>query len=234
MSLFPRTALLVVFALAGCRSMPPPLGLDPVDRQSVASRAKSHGLVAVDTFDPAIRTDLRYATPDNAFKKVLYPPGFPALLADDTARKLAAANRTLQPHGLRLLVLDAYRPPEVQWQLYQMFRDDQYVADPRKKWSKHCYGRAVDVTLTDLSGRELEMPSAFDDFSSRAAAHYAGKDPAVRRRLTLLQEAMMSAGFSLYAGEWWHFNDLSDPAALTGRPVFGRDLGRGEPSRAAP
>ena len=99
------------------------------------------------------------------------------------------------------------------------------MADPRKKWSKHCYGRAVDVTLTDAAGRKLEMPSAFDDFSKKAAAAYTGTDASVRKRIGLLQKAMTSAGFSIYADEWWHFNDLSDPAVLAGPPVFGASLG---------
>jgi D-alanyl-D-alanine dipeptidase len=220
-----RSGLLFFLIFSGCRSMPPPLGLDPVNRQTVVERAKPQGLVPVETYDASIRTNLRYATLHNVFKRVLYPAGCPALLAEGTAAKLAAANRALKPHRLRLLVLDAYRPPEVQWQLFQMFQDDKYVADPRKKWSKHCYGRAVDVTLTDLSGQVLEMPSAFDDFSPKAAAAYTGNHPAVRRRLALLQNAMTSAGFSIYDDEWWHFNDLSDPAALAGRPVFGRQIG---------
>jgi D-alanyl-D-alanine dipeptidase len=225
MNFLPRCGLLLLLALSSCRTMPAPLRLEPVDPARLVAAAKTKGLVPVAAYDPAIRTDLRYAHPDNVFKKMLYPAGFPALAADPTAQKLAAANRALKPHGLRLLILDAYRPPEVQWQLYQMFRDDKYVADPRKKWSKHCYGRAVDVTLTDLAGRLQEMPSAFDDFSIKAAAAYAGKDPVIRRRLALLQQAMTSAGFSVYDDEWWHFNDLSDPAALAGTPVFGRAIG---------
>ena len=99
------------------------------------------------------------------------------------------------------------------------------MADPRKKWSKHCYGRAVDVTLVDLSGKEQEMPSAFDDFTKQAAAAYAGQDRVVKRNLARLQQAMTSAGFSIYGDEWWHFNDLSDLAVLAGPPVFGRSLG---------
>jgi D-alanyl-D-alanine dipeptidase len=226
MKSFPVCGLLVLLILGGCRTMPAPLKLETAaEAPAVVQLARPKGLVPVATYDASIRSNLPYATPDNVFKKVLYPAGFPALAADSTAQKLAAANRTLKPHGLRLLVLDAYRPPEVQWQLFQMFRDDKYVADPRKKWSKHCYGRAVDVTLTDLSGRVLEMPSAFDDFSKKAAAAYTGNDPAVRRRLALLQKAMTAAGFSIYDDEWWHFNDLSDPAALAGVPVFGREIG---------
>ena len=212
--------------LTGCRSMPSPLSLEaPLNSTGVLAQAKGEGLLPVNAFDTSIRTDLRYAKPGNVFKKVLYPQGFPAMAAADTARKLAAANRTLKAKGLCLMVLDAYRPPEVQWQLFQMFKDDAYVADPRKKWSKHCYGRAVDVTLTDLSGKELAMPSTFDDFSKKAAAAYTGKDAAVRRRIGLLQGAMTGAGFTIYADEWWHFNDLGNPAVLAGPPVFGRSLG---------
>ena len=211
----PRGLLILLTLLSGCRSMPAPLQLEPaVAPATVVRLAKPKGLVPVAAYDPAIRTDLRYATPDNVFKKILYPSGFPALAADSTARKLAAANRTLKSHGLRILVLDAYRPPEVQWQLFQMFRDDKFVADPRKKWSKHCYGRAVDVTLTDLSGRALEMPSTFDDFSKKAAAAYTGPNPAVRRRITLLQKAMTSAGFSIYDDEWWLGRRRSTPVPV--------------------
>jgi len=219
-------ALLVLFLVAtGCRSMPEPLKLEAVSASRVAGLAQAKGLVPVQSGDATIRVELRYGTPDNVFRQVLYPSGFPALTAAGTAKKLAAANRFLKGHSLCLKVLDAYRPPEVQWQLFQKYRDDKYVADPRKKWSKHCYGRAVDVTLVDLAGREQEMPSAFDDFSKKAAAAYTGPDAAVRRRLALLQRAMTSAGFSLYQDEWWHFNDLSDPAALSGQPVFGKDIG---------
>ena len=217
--------LLLLLFFTGCRAMPPPLGLEQVDAGNIVTRARQQGLVPVQAYNASIRTDLRYATPDNVFQRVLYPSGFPAMAAEATARKLSTAQRTLKPHGLGLLVLDAYRPPEVQWQLFQLFRDDKYVADPRKKWSKHCYGRAVDVTLVDLSGKIQEMPSTFDDFTKSAAAVYQGQDPVVKRNLARLQQAMISAGFSIYADEWWHFNDLSNPAVFTGPPVFGRALG---------
>jgi len=225
MNLISACGLILFMGITGCRHMPAPLALAPVASTRVIQRAHDKGLVPVQTYDSTIRTDLRYATPDNVFQKTLYPAGFPALTAAATAEKLAAANRRLHAQGLCLLVLDAYRPPEVQWQLFQMFRDDKFVADPRKKWSRHCYGRALDVTVTDLHGRPLGMPSPFDDFSPKAAAHYTGSDPAVRRRLALLQKAMTGAGFSIYDDEWWHFNDLTNPAALAGPPVSGKEIG---------
>lgn len=216
---------LAMLGLVGCAALPRPLRLDPVNPAAVIRQAGQLGLVPVNQYDRSIRWKLPYATPDNAFRRTVYPSGFPALAADATAAKLAAAQRMLSEKGLRLVVLDAYRPPEVQWQIYQLFQDDAFVADPRKKWSKHCYGRAVDVTLADKSGNILPMPSRFDDFSTRAAANYVGNDPAIRQRLKLLQEAMLAAGFSIYAEEWWHFNDLSDPKVLEGPPIYGHLLG---------
>jgi len=211
----------------GCatRTMPAELRTEPVNRSRVIAAAAARGMVRVDYYDPEIAVYLPYATTENVFGRVLYPPGFPALLSQPTALKLAIANGKLRPHGLRLLVLDAYRPPEVQWQIFQLVRSDQYVSDPQKRWSKHTYGRAVDVTLMDANGRALRMPSAFDDFSKKAAAAYAGPDPEIRANVTRLQDAMTAAGFSVYPDEWWHFNDLSDPYTLSSPPIFGRDLG---------
>lgn len=219
----------LALAVTGCRGanrpMPAPLLMQPVKRTTVIASAAARGLVRADYYDRTLEIRLPYATPDNIFGRVLYPPGFPALLSQPTALKLAMANARLRRHGLRLRVLDAYRPPEVQWQIFQLFASDKYVSDPRRQWSKHTYGRAVDVELLDADGRVLPMPSAFDDFTKRAAATYTGTDPQIRANLARLQEAMTRAGFSIYPDEWWHFNDLSDPAVLRGPPIFGRDLG---------
>lgn len=216
----------MVTGLASCQTpMPLPLRLEAVNREIIVRKAGLHGLVPVASGDPAIKVDPRYASPDNTFGRVLYPAGLPVLASEPTAKKLALANAALRPHGLHLLIWDAYRPPEVQWRIFQLFQSEQYVADPRKKWSKHCYGRAVDLTMADMDNHPVAMPSALDDFTSKAAATYTGSDPAIRRNLELLQKVMKDAGFSIYADEWWHFNDLSDPAALQGKPVFGKDLG---------
>jgi D-alanyl-D-alanine dipeptidase len=217
----------LVMAGGGCakRTMPAEMRMEPVNRSAVIAAAAARGMVRVNYYDPEIAVFLPYATTENVFGRALYPPGFPALLSHPTALKLAIANGKLRPHGLQLLVLDAYRPPEVQWQIFQLHRSDRYVSDPRKRWSKHTYGRAVDVTLMDARGRALRMPSAFDDFSEKAAAAYTGSDPEIRANVTRLQEAMTAAGFTVYADEWWHFNDLSDPYTLSRPPIFGRDLG---------
>lgn len=219
----------LMLGLISCRSrqgpMPAPLAMDPVNRRTVVASAAARGMVRVNYYDQTIAHQLPYSTADNVFGRVLYPPGFPCLLSQPTALKLAMANAKLRRRGYRLLVLDAYRPPEVQWQLFQQIGSDRYVSDPRQRWSKHTYGRAVDVTLLDAEGRPMRLPSAYDDFSKKSAAAYQGTDPEVRANLAILQESMTKAGFTIYADEWWHFNDLSNPAVFAGPPVFGRDLG---------
>lgn len=218
----------MVVATAGCRStteMPPPLSLEPVNRLRVVAAASARGLVRADYYDRSIELRPVYAGEANAFGRVLYPEGFPVMLSQPTALKLAMANGKLRKHGLRLVVLDAYRPPEVQWQMYQIHRSERYVSDPRTRWSKHTYGRAVDVTVFDSEGKPVRMPSAFDDFSERAAAAYTGSDGEIRSNLARLQSVMTQAGFAIYPAEWWHFNDLTNSDVFRGPPIFGRDLG---------
>ena len=214
-----------VWLSAACQTMPAPLRVEPVVTAGVILRAASRGLVPAANAGHDILIDMRYATPDNAFRRVLYPRGFPMLAAAPSVEKLTLAAAAAEKAGYRLVALDAYRPPETQWALYQMFRDAKFVADPRIKWSKHCYGRAVDVTLADKNGKHLRMPGAFDDFTENAAAAYQGTDAEIQKNLTLLQTVMTGAGFTIYSGEWWHFTDLSDPSVFDQPPVFGKDLG---------
>ncbi len=192
-------------------------------------------LVDVAAAIPGIAIELPYATDRNAAGIQLYPSDMPALLDRDTCRRLRVAQATLARDRLGLKIWDAYRPPEVQQELWRRSGRSGYVADPRLWWSKHCSGRAVDVTLVDLdSGRQLPMPSHFDDFSKRAASDYRGRNPEIRRNLGLLQEAMLGAGFIKIDMEWWHFanaehyhrNIAPVPAAKAGI-----DLPRFNPTR---
>ena len=83
--------------------------------------------------------------------------------------------------------------------------DPRYVARP-DKGSRHNRGAAVDVTLTDSSGRELEMPSAYDDFSRKAHRDYLDASPDAIRNRQALEAAMRRRGFLGLRTEWWHFD----------------------------
>jgi D-alanyl-D-alanine dipeptidase len=81
-----------------------------------------------------------------------------------------------------------------------------FVADP-SEGSKHNRGCAVDLTLYDLAtGREVEMPSAYDETTERASPRYSGGTAEQRARRDLLRRAMEREGFKVERNEWWHFN----------------------------
>ena len=65
----------------------------------------------------------------------------------------------------------------------------------------------MDLSLFDLAtGREVEMPSAYDEMSERAHPGYAGGTPEQRQRRDLLRRAMEAQAFTVEPNEWWHFN----------------------------
>ncbi|MEI8327162.1 MAG: M15 family metallopeptidase, partial [Betaproteobacteria bacterium] len=116
---------------------------------------------------------------------------------------------------LTLRVLDALRPHRVQELLWQHLAGTplrQYLADPARG-SVHSFGMAVDVTLLDASGRELDMGTGFDDLSERShpdleEQHLAqgrlSQEQIAHRRI--LRSAMTGHGFHGIHSEWWHFD----------------------------
>ena len=163
------------------------------------------GLVPLETVEPPCLPEVRYATRHNFTGKVLYPVPR-VFLHRDTARALSAVQRDLQRRGLGLKVWDAYRPLSVQWKMWNLIRDERYVSNPAKNKGRHTRGTAVDVTLIDKRGRELPMPSDFDDFSERAHRDYRGGTAEQRRNRGILGEVMQKHGFVPYPSEWWHFD----------------------------
>ena len=187
--------------------------------------ATGNRLVVLSEEIPSLQIDLRYARSNNVARKRLYDRSMPAMLDEPTANRLATAQQTLLTMGYSLKVWDAYRPPEAHLRLWQRTGKSGYVADPRWGWSKHCSGRAVDVTLTSAeTGKELEMPSKFDDFSKDAASNYTGKDREVLRRVTALRRAMLGAGFVGIDMEWWHYEN-AEKAQLNLPPIYADEAG---------
>ena len=164
------------------------------------------GLVRVQDIDPTILADMRYATENNFTGKKVYPVSV-CVLRKETAEKLAAANAEFNKDGYRIKVWDAYRPPYVQKIFWDLVPDDRYVANPQTGGSKHNRGGAVDMTLVDTQGNELEMPSAFDDFSEKAARNSPAMSEGARKNVEYFSNVMAKHGFIPYEHEWWHFDD---------------------------
>ncbi len=177
-----------------------------------------------------IDVDLRYTTPNNFLNRVLYQGIDCAYLRVETALALEKAGQWLSTHspGTRIRVLDALRPQRIQEQLYKEFENTpqaMYLAHP-ERGSIHSFGMAVDVTLLDECGVELDMGSEFDEMTllshpDREAEHLAmgvlTPEQLVNRGW--LRAAMRQAGFHGIHSEWWHF-DFGD------RDVVRRNLPR--------
>jgi len=159
----------------------------------------------VDLESLSIPLDIRYATPDNFMKKPLYPVA-KAYLRAPAARALAEVQRELAPRSLGIKVFDAYRPYRVTEAMWEPIRNPDYVADPAKG-SRHNRGAAVDLTLIDLrTGAEVTMPTAYDDFTERAAHAFTDLPADALANRTLLREVMVKHGFDPLPSEWWHYD----------------------------
>ena len=160
---------------------------------------------------------LRYATINNFLGRDMYAGYDCAWLHRDAADALGhavASLRAVRP-DLRLLVLDALRPQRVQelmWDSLEGTDLRQYLASP-DRGSIHSFGMAVDVTLIDGDGRELDMGSAFDDLTERS--HPALETELLQRgeitaadiaNRQILRDAMSANGWQGISTEWWHFD----------------------------
>jgi D-alanyl-D-alanine dipeptidase len=163
-------------------------------------------LVDVRSVDPTITVELRYAGRHNFLGHSLYPHGTRALARPEVASALAVAQSFLRRYQYGLKIWDAYRPVEVQAQLWQASHNSDYVANPQiGAGSLHTWGIAVDATLVDSQIRDVRMPTDFDDFTPAAMLPYMGSSLEIRTHLRLLRYAMHKAGFCGLYTEWWHF-----------------------------
>lgn len=170
------------------------------------NKTSYNGLVPVADYDSTISIDLRYAGYNNFTKKPVYPVEV-CMLQKNTLEKLIAANNEFKTHGYRLKVWDAYRPADVQKYFWSLVGDRRFIADPYLHGSRHNRGAAVDVTLIDEKGNELEMPTDFDEFSEEAYRNNPNVSAEAKKNVDLLTSVMKKHGFNTIETEWWHFDD---------------------------
>ena len=164
-------------------------------------------LVELVKLDPTIKLDIRYATTNNFLGTPLYTQAR-AFLQRPAAEALLRAHHELKARGYGLIIHDGYRPWYVTKIFWDATPDDKkiFVADP-SKGSRHNRGCAVDLSLYSLAtGKEVEMPSGYDEMTERAYPDYAGGPAAPRALRALLRRAMEKQGFTVYSTEWWHFD----------------------------
>ena len=148
--------------------------------------------------------DLRYATTNNFLKAKVYNCA-ECYTRVKTAKALIAANKAFLAKGYRIKFFDCYRPNSVQYKMWELVPNPQYVANP-VKGSIHNKGGAVDITLEDSNGEELDMGTDFDFFGKRAYHDNLDLPEEVLANRKLLKNTMEKHGFWSIRTEWWHYN----------------------------
>jgi D-alanyl-D-alanine dipeptidase len=148
--------------------------------------------------------DMKYATSDNFLKAKVYDCA-ECFLRLKTVKAMIEANATFMKMGYKIKIFDCYRPLDIQKRMWKIVPNPSYVADPAKG-SIHNRGGAVDITLVDSNGKELNMGTPFDFFGIEASHNYQNLSQEIKDNRELLKRTMMEKGFNIIDSEWWHYN----------------------------
>ncbi|WP_417935716.1 M15 family metallopeptidase [Flagellimonas allohymeniacidonis] len=191
--------------------IPPPVTIDSSKKEVLAkTRLKSFKNIADTTFvrlanySDDFVYDMRYATENNFLKAQVYdcPECYTRV---KTAKALIKANAEFMEMGYKIKFFDCYRPNSVQYKMWEIVPNPQYVANP-VKGSIHNKGGAVDITLVDFDGNEVAMGTDFDFFGKRAHHDHLDLPEAVLKNRAILKSIMEKHGFWSIRTEWWHYN----------------------------
>lgn len=155
-------------------------------------------------FSDGFAYDMRYATENNFLKAKVYDCA-ECYTRVKTVRALLVANEEFRSKGVKIKFYDCYRPNSVQYKMWEIVPNPQYVANP-VKGSIHNKGGAVDITLVTLEGEELNMGTDFDFFGKRAYHDNFDLPQEILDNRKLLKETMEKHGFWSTRTEWWHYN----------------------------
>ncbi|MGZ4055740.1 MAG: M15 family metallopeptidase [Bacteroidia bacterium] len=186
------------------------------------------GLTDVQTVDSNIVVDLKYSTCDNFLGLDVYGDLNKCYLQPDVAQKIKISQKKLKSMYpfYNLIIFDAVRPRSIQSRMWDtiavpLSERSKYVSNP-KNGSLHNFGAAVDVSIVDQNGIELDMGTAYDYFGELA---YPREEERMIKegKLThiqllnreLLRSVMEAGGFSGITTEWWHFNSCQRTEAYS-------------------
>lgn len=200
---------LAVSILAGCSSGSKPVSnVKAEDSQKTAADVKPRtlpqGWEEISFGENGIISSMAYADTANFTHRKIYDCAR-CLLRADVAMAFRKAEQIAYSQGFRIIIYDCYRPKIYQRKMFDIVKDNRYVADTIKG-SFHNKGCAVDVSLANMHGEAMDMGTAFDNFTEAAHIDSKGISPTAAKNRKALQEIMTEAGFETYAFEWWHFN----------------------------
>ncbi len=177
-----------------------------------------HNLIEV-TEDIGVLIDIKYATSNNFTHRPVYNNA-KCFLHIDAYNKLLTAIKFANKLGYKIKIFDAYRPAEAQYILWEHTPDINFLAHP-EKGSPHSRGVAIDLTLVDKNGDDVDMGTEFDAFTTlsfHSEIENISKE-AQQNRLILLG-IMSVSGWDFYNNEWWHYQLFN---SKTYKLVFDKD-----------
>ena len=221
--LFITVAIAIMAATFSCREAPGNKGGEPPVRDSTTlevakpatdtviedkrpplEQLPDTSFIRLADYSDEFRYEIRYATTNNFLEAKVYDCA-ECYTRVKTARALMDANRDFMEQGYRIKFFDCYRPNDVQYKMWEIVPNPQYVANP-VKGSVHNRGGAVDITLVTMDGEELDMGTGFDYFGRRAYHDFLDLPGEVLANRRLLKETMERYGFASIRTEWWHYN----------------------------
>jgi len=171
---------------------------------NIAKENDSNAFVNIRNYSNDFVFDMKYATTDNFLKEKVYPCA-ECFLRVKTVKALLEANKAFLEKGFRIKLYDCYRPKAIQKKMWKIVPDANFVANP-KKGSIHNRGGAVDITLVDSAGVELNMGTQFDFFGKEAGHNFLDFSAEILANRRLLKEIMLQHHFKSFDSEWWHYN----------------------------
>lgn len=160
--------------------------------------------VTIQAYSADFIFDMKYATEDNFLNAKVYDCAT-CILRYKTVKNLIEANKHFMRKGYRIKLYDCYRPLDIQKKMWQIISNPEYVANPAKG-SIHNRGGAVDITLVDQDGNELDMGTKFDHFGPESSHFYSDLPREIIRNRRFLKKIMEKHNFESFDSEWWHYN----------------------------
>lgn len=150
-----------------------------------------------------VKIFVAYATDNNFMKKAIYKNPY-LYLHQEAEKLLQNAIKIASEADLTLKLFDGFRPQEAQQYLWDVCPDPRFVTPP-EKGSPHSRGVAIDLTLLDLQGNELDMGTGFDDCRPLSFHSNTEIPEQAQENRSLLLGIMTEAGWDFYENEWWHY-----------------------------
>ena len=179
-----------------------------------------NGFTEVVALDASIRLDIRYATTNNFTKAKIYDCPR-CLLRPEAAEALVKAHKMLQKKGLGLKMFDCYRPRPYQQRLWDKVPNADYVTPPAKG-SMHSRGAAVDLTIVDANGKELDMGTPYDFLGSRPIPTTLTYRPRCWKTVACSAKHWQRSASKAFVrnGGIFHFREKIIPCQITCGPVI--------------